>query len=174
MTRKISDKDLAAMSPDRQKAILRDRECYKKNQEKNRITNKKYYEKNKKIILEQKREFRKKNNEYINKRVKQYKKNNPNVQKKDRFWSWKRIGIKHTTEELEVIYQLYNAATECELCTVTLVVGRCSHSKCLDHDHISGCFRNVICQDCNKKRRSFDDKRLELMLELHRFFDSKK
>jgi hypothetical protein len=41
------------------------------------------------------------------------------------------------------------------LCDVKLTTGRCGGSrKCLDHCHITGKFRNIICHVCNTTNKS--------------------
>ena len=200
MPRKMSDEEFALLPLERQKVILYDRERSKKNREQRLERNKKYYEKNKdtfkeyreknkakikihnkvykrenkeKLKLKQK-EYNEKNKKYLRERQKIYYQTDAGI-KHSRINSWKSSGFKHTREQFDAIYAKYQEATECELCSVTLVMGNNSNdTKCADHDHLSGCFRNVVCHTCNMHLAKKDNIREILMLELHRFFDSKK
>ena len=68
---------------------------------------------------------------------------------------WKSRGVIETEQyTFDELYEAYLYCSECEECGVTLTTGkRCSTSKCLDHDHTTGIFRNILCHCCNSKRR---------------------
>ena len=62
--------------------------------------------------------------------------------KNECFWRWKSYGV---VGDLEDIYNKWNNSTSCE---------KCSHDysyykKCMDHCHVSGEFRNILCDACN-------------------------
>lgn len=68
---------------------------------------------------------------------------------------WRQRGVIETDYyTLDELYEAYLYHPDCEECGVTLTTGkRCSTSKCLDHDHTTGIFRNILCHSCNIKRR---------------------
>jgi len=63
--------------------------------------------------------------------------------------NWKKSGLKITEEEFERIYDLYIFATECDLCNKKF---KNSRDRCMEHNHESGEFRNIVCQPCNLKK----------------------
>ena len=73
--------------------------------------------------------------------------------KTTRIWNWKLRGVKHN--DFNELYEYYLNCNNCENCNVELTIDRwgTSTTKCLDHCHITGEFRNVLCQSCNSKRR---------------------
>ena len=68
---------------------------------------------------------------------------------------WRHRGLIETDQyTFDELYEAYLCCSECEECGVTLTIGkRCKTTKCLDHDHTTGIFRNILCQSCNVKRR---------------------
>ncbi len=54
-----------------------------------------------------------------------------------------------TDEEFEVIYDRYIHSSKCELCDKTF---KNSLDRKLDHCHITGKFRNVVCNSCNIRK----------------------
>ena len=76
----------------------------------------------------------------------------PSVKKRCIIAGWIKKGVKC---DYEKIYdERYLPATNCEECNVVFgVKGDGSGTfKCLDHDHETGEFRNVICLRCNLNR----------------------
>ena len=67
---------------------------------------------------------------------------------------WKRRGLIETdTYTYNSLYDKYLIHTNCDICQVILTTGkRCPETKMMDHDHISGEFRNFLCNDCNLRR----------------------
>jgi len=118
--------------------------------EKNRI----YKEKNRDECNRKTRERRKKEREENpqksrdeNKRLRD---NNPKLYSKlNRKGSWKLLGL--NMENFEEIYERYLTTTYCDLCKVELTDGkiRTKTTKCMDHSHITGEFRNIVCMSCN-------------------------
>jgi hypothetical protein len=77
----------------------------------------------------------------------------PEGQKTRTKTSWKRMGL--NMKHFEIIYWLYLSTTKCDRCQCILTKDRytTSTTKCLDHSHITGKFRNILCHSCNAKRR---------------------
>jgi len=68
--------------------------------------------------------------------------------KKDIIREWKYRGL---IGDYDKIYERYINTTHCDLCKIELTNGRTTHGKCMDHCHISGEFRNVVCRTCNNR-----------------------
>lgn len=73
--------------------------------------------------------------------------------KSRRIKDWKRIGV--ICSDFDSLYQKYIDTKNCEECKREFGQwGDGSGSfRCLDHNHESGQFRNIICCSCNVKRR---------------------
>ena len=65
-------------------------------------------------------------------------------------YNWKRNGMIFTPEEFEEIYNKYIYSTNCELCN-TLFPN--SLNRQLDHCHLTGKIRNIVCNKCNCIKR---------------------
>ena len=74
----------------------------------------------------------------------------PEGKKRNLKFKWKKRGLIH--DDFESLYISYLNASNCELCDVVFE-GNGKHMKCMDHDHITGQFRNFLCKSCNLKRR---------------------
>ena len=75
----------------------------------------------------------------------------PPAKKSGLITNWKRIGV--ICDDFDTLYERYLNTKLCEECNVELTTGeRTKNSKCLDHDHETGKFRNVLCHACNVKR----------------------
>lgn len=97
-----------------------------------------YYLKNK----DKKREYYNINKDKIRQREKQYyKSDNGNRRKLTN--RWKQRGIKGDLDEL---YDIREKAIICWACFKPFGEGE---KKCLDHDHVTGEFRAVLCYACN-------------------------
>jgi hypothetical protein len=60
---------------------------------------------------------------------------------------WKSSGL---IGDYDNIYDRYINTNNCDLCDIELCEGqKGSNKKCMDHCHITGEFRNVLCQKCN-------------------------
>ena len=112
------------------------KEYYKKNKEKKLRQVKEWYEKNKEIKIE------------YNKKYKQTEKG----KRKNRIHQWKFTGVEH--DDWDALYEHYINCKKCENCGIELTEGRkmTPTTRCLDHDHETGKFRNVLCHSCNRKR----------------------
>ena len=69
--------------------------------------------------------------------------------------SWKSRGlIFDSKEEFEEIYERYINTWFCDLCNCPLHEGNVGSGKrVMDHDHVTGKFRNILCNHCNIKQR---------------------
>lgn len=71
--------------------------------------------------------------------------------KKRKIREWKLRGLIHN--DYEGLYDIWLNTLNCELCNVELVpgvVGGCkSNTRCMDHCHETGRFRNIVCHSCN-------------------------
>ena len=120
----------------------RAKERYENNKEKMAEKNRQYYQNNKEQIAEYKREYRQNNKEQIaEKHRERYQ--TPAGKKSSTTAKWRSAGVKNVTDEM---YNHYIAATHCECCSKEFSSSRDRH---LDHDHITGEFRWVICCRCN-------------------------
>ena len=71
--------------------------------------------------------------------------NGKKLEKKNK---WKGRGLNMVN--FEEIYKRYQDAIFCDICECVLnVEGDYNSKKCLDHDHETGEFRNVVCNYCN-------------------------
>tara|TARA_R110002153_G_scaffold25673_4_gene81282 strand:- start:649 stop:1077 length:429 start_codon:yes stop_codon:yes gene_type:complete len=74
---------------------------------------------------------------------------------------WKRRGIiLREGETYDIFYDKWVKATHCECCNVKLdFSGSGKNGRCLDHDHDTGYFRNILCNCCNHKRINPKDRK---------------
>jgi hypothetical protein len=64
---------------------------------------------------------------------------------------WKYMGVK--CDDFDELYKLFKETKVCADCDVELVEGNKGRNrKCLDHDHATGLFRDVVCHGCNQIR----------------------
>ena len=68
-----------------------------------------------------------------------------------RISAWKQRGVK--CDDYNALYDRYIATTNCEICDCVLTTGTKKDCRCLDHNHISGEVRNILCKSCNLVRR---------------------
>tara|TARA_R110000772_G_scaffold261962_1_gene380709 strand:+ start:277 stop:597 length:321 start_codon:yes stop_codon:yes gene_type:complete len=77
----------------------------------------------------------------------------PEGKKYNRTSRWKTMGVIH--DDFNELYEKYINTEICELCNVELTEDKIKTktTRCLDHDHTTGEFRNIVCHSCNIKRR---------------------
>ena len=124
----------------------------------NREKAKEYYQKNKEKLIENSRNYRLENKEKCRKyrlenkeKLKKYNKT-PAGYKSHKIATWKNIGV--ISNNFDKLFEKYLKTTNCENCNILLTKDRrnTSTTKVLDHCHISGEFRNVLCMACNTRR----------------------
>jgi hypothetical protein len=127
------------------------KEYYQKNKDKLKEHQKQYYEKNKEEILSKQKQYRENNKEQKKEYFKQYRQTEKG-KKSNRIGNWKTYGVVHP--DFDELYEKYINTEHCELCSVKLTEDkRTTHTtRCLDHCHETGEFRNVVCHSCNVKR----------------------
>jgi hypothetical protein len=111
---------------------------------------KEYNLKNKEQRQENCRQYRLKNKDKIREVNKEYR-YTPKGRKIQRISTWKHKGLVGDYEE---IYEKYMTTCLCEECNVKLTIDKINTptTKCMDHDHQTGLFRNILCNSCNVKR----------------------
>ena len=109
-----------------------------------------YYENNIEKVKEKKKIYYQENKEKVKERKKIYSQTE-NGKKSKRITNWKSIGVIHN--DFDTLYDYYINCKNCENCDVELEEGRKTNSRCLDHSHKTGFFRNVLCNTCNIKRQ---------------------
>ena len=101
-------------------------------------------EKKKDIIKEQKVIWNEKNKDRLiaHRQTTEYK-------RRQRILLWRRRGV--ICDDFNELHDYYENCKNCELCNVELTTDRwnTSTTRCLDHDHDTGLFRNVVCHSCN-------------------------
>jgi hypothetical protein len=98
-------------------------------------------------LKEYKREWYEKNKENIKDKRKEYMREDrktPQGKKYNTIYNWKSRGL---IGDYEAIYDRYINTNNCDLCNVEL-----SNKKYMDHDHITGEFRNIVCNSCNTNK----------------------
>ena len=110
------------------------------NREKSKEQNKKYKFENKEKIKESNKIYYKK-----------YR-NTYNGYKVFKILDWKRLGV--IDNDFDKLFEKYMNTKNCENCDCLLTRDKrnTSTTKCLDHCHISGKFRNILCHACNVRR----------------------
>lgn len=109
-----------------------------------------YHEKNKEIINAKKREYRKNNpdlmkEQYVNRleKIKEYEKT-PQRKKSKIIFNWKKRGLIH--DDIDELYKHYRNTLSCNVCKADFTE---KNKRCLDHDHDTGEFRAILCNNCN-------------------------
>ena len=120
------------------------------NPDKEKERGRKYRSKNVEKTRERKRKYRLNNREKCNEYQRKLRARNPEKTiKQIRKNGWKRGGL--NMDNFEEIYERYLSTTHCDLCGVELTKDKVNTktTRCMDHSHITGEFRNIVCLCCN-------------------------
>ena len=123
-----------------------------KDPEKRKQYLKEYREKNKEKAKEYNKQYNIDNFEKVKINKAQYLQTEKGT-KINRISELKRTGL--ICDDIDALYEYYINTTHCEKCNVELFNGKktISTKKTMDHCHITGKFRNVLCSGCNVRRR---------------------
>ena len=110
---------------------------YQKTQ-KNKEYKKEYIENNEEHVKAYMKEYRQKNKE----KLKEYRQS-PQGIKSNTINNWKQNSV---IGDLDELYEKYVNADKCEICKK---VFNDTYDRCLDHDHETGKFRQILCRSCN-------------------------
>ena len=59
-------------------------------------------------------------------------------------YNWKKRGLIY--DDYNALYEAYIKTSECQHCKTEFTK---NNKRCLDHDHTTGLFRKIICNQCN-------------------------
>tara|TARA_R110000796_G_C14286759_1_gene403446 strand:+ start:81 stop:536 length:456 start_codon:yes stop_codon:yes gene_type:complete len=128
------------------------KEYYQKNKEKAKQDGIEYRKNNKEKLRLRSIEYRKQNSEKIKKSKAEYLKTEKGKKVKT-ISSWKNRGL--VEEDYDPIYERYINTHNCDCCRTSIGEGKAS--RCMDHNHKTGKFRNVLCHNCNILRGHLDN-----------------
>ena len=112
--------------------------------------NKEYYEKNKETILLKKKIYNKEKSEIRKEKARLYRQT-PQGKKNEAINKWKQRGVlDNFNNKYSTLYKIYQSTKYCDDCGFDLINKK---RKCLDHCHITGYFRGIVCNSCNNKRK---------------------
>jgi len=99
---------------------------------------------------ERNRQYRIDNKDKINEGIRQYRVDNPEkVKRRQTIDSWIREGLIHP--DMKHLYDnIYLPATQCDVCHYVFEKKEKGNNwKCMDRDHDTNLFRQILCNKCN-------------------------
>jgi len=99
------------------------------------------------------KEYYAKHKERYKKKCKEYNQTDQGKKSK-RITDWKRMGV--ISQDYDKLYEYYLNTNECDNCGIELIEGFGSNRKSLDHNHKTGEFRNILCNNCNIMRPDYE------------------
>jgi len=119
---------------------------------------KNYYQENREFKLEYQKEYQQQNKdklvEYKREHCKNHRKT-PQGRKSKRISTWRLYGL--ICDDIDNLYEHFLNTNECDNCGIELIEGnRGSNHKCMDHNHKTGEFRNILCHSCNIIRSKYE------------------
>ena len=121
---------------------------------KNRERVQRYRIKNREKIASKQREYYHQNTKTCLEKCKLYCKKNPEKRSKTyTIYNWKKSGL--VCDDYNELYENYLKSTHCEECGCQYgkIGDKSNRFKCMDHNHVTGLFRNFLCNRCNLERR---------------------
>jgi len=125
----------------------RKKEYQKEYRENNKEQRKEWRENNKEHIKQKAKEYYQNNKEHIKQQNKEYNKQysqTENGRKSNTISNWKNYGVIH--DNFDELYNHYISTNKCDVCSYEFDE---KNWKCLDHDHDTGKFRQILCNGCN-------------------------
>lgn len=66
--------------------------------------------------------------------------------------SWINQGmIDSFNDNWETLYNKYINTTNCDICNFDFLKDKFKSTKCMEHNHTTGCVRGIVCSSCNRK-----------------------
>ena len=120
------------------------------NKDKKKAYNKKYRDNNIEKIKERNKAYSQEHKEEIKEYQEEYKQT-PKGKRSERISNWKHRGMIEPEGGWEAFAEMVEKTKNCGECGVELTIDRhiTSTTRCVDHSHITGLFRNVLCHSCN-------------------------
>jgi len=146
------------------------KEYREKNKDKKKEYAKQYYQDNREKLLNDQKERDKLREDEI----KKYNRSIVRL-KSSRIRHWKDYKMRYDGT-LDDLHELYVNTKECELCHFKFNEDNSKNNyerKVVEHDHLSRYFRSICCQGCNMQVAKVDRKRYIVLLEIHRYHQTK-